>query len=142
MKEEGKLLACLGRKLLLLDKISANTEVQSRFVRRREMRGLGRLLRERAALIEELAAVNREIEDQGLEGLKTAAAVAQAAAVAAKEREVLAACRRVLEEAVAERSQIAAELNSLRRRRQLQKQYDPPWAGIAAAQGIRLNEKV
>ncbi len=121
-------LGCLEKKLALLEKIAVNTEKQRLLVARREMRGLRRLLRERAALIDELAAVN------GLLGAGAAwrqALADEFRAVEAKQRELLGACDRVLQEALAERARIATEINNSRLMRQVKNRYINRWQVMA-----------
>lgn len=120
-------LGCLEKKTALLEKIAVNTEKQRLLVAKREMRGLRRLLRERAALIDELAAVN---------GLLDAGAARQSLAdefrtVEAKQKELLGACDRVLQEALAERARIAAEINNSRLMRQVKNRYIHRWQIMA-----------
>lgn len=126
-------------KLEILEKIGANTDTQSRFIRKRELRGLRRLLRERAALISELEAVSRELESvggwEGSEGLQ-----AMARTIAAKQREIMDRANAVLREAVTERERIGSELKNIRIRRRAAREYAPPrmpvpWGGRFNAKG-------
>ena len=136
-REEAK--ECLAQKLAILEKIAANTATQGKFVGRREMRGLRRLLGERAALIDALAAVDERLGGEDNRRLLAAAFTAEVRAIDAKHREVLAACGRVIEQACAERSRIAAEINNSRQVRQAKNQYVNRWQ--VAAWGNRLNVK-
>ena len=120
-------LGCLKKKMALLEKIAVNTEKQRLLVARREMRGLRRLLRERGALIDELAAVN---------GLLDASAARQPLAdeyraVEAKQKELLGACDQVLQQALTERARIAAEINNGRLMRQVKNRYINKWQVMA-----------
>jgi hypothetical protein len=109
----------LVRKLAVLERIAANTETQERFIRRREMRGLGRLLRERAVLIDELAAVNERLAGERLGGLLAD----EARALNARQREIVAACEHVIRQAMAERIRIAGEIAASRTKRRMNNVY-------------------
>ncbi|MDT8902117.1 hypothetical protein [Anaeroselena agilis] len=121
-------LDCLAKKTALLEKIAANTEKQRLLVAKREMRGLRRLLRERGALIDELAAVNGLL-DAGAAWRQPFAD--EFRAVESKQRELLGACDRVLQEALAERARIAAEINNSRLMRQVKNRYIHRWQIMA-----------
>ncbi len=123
----------LARKAVLLEKIAANTATQGRFVRRREMRGLGRLLRERAALIGELAAVNKQLAGERLGGLLAA----EARALIARQREITTACEHVIQQAAAELGRIAGEIAASRTKRRMKTVYVDTWQ--RAARGSCLN---
>ncbi len=120
----------LELKLAVLEKIRLNTETQGRFIRKREMRGLNRLLRERAALITELEAVNRELESQS--DWRTMGELNSLIdAVDAKERETRDFAGKVMREAVAEREQIGSELKNIRLRRQAARKYALPQSALS-----------
>ncbi|HWQ62498.1 MAG TPA: hypothetical protein VN521_09320 [Negativicutes bacterium] len=136
-REEAR--ECLARKLAILEKIAANTATQGKFVGRREMRGLRRLLAERAALIDELAAVDERLAGDDTRRLLDASFAAELRAIDAKHREVLAACSQVITQACAERGRIAAELTSSRQVRQAKNRYVDRWQVMAW--GNRLNVK-
>jgi hypothetical protein len=116
----------LTHKLKILEEIQVNTEKQCRFVRKGEMRGLRRLLSERAVLISDLFRLNGELAGEhsrnyppGSEKLLED--------IAAKKLEILGSCDRVLQEALAAREQIGDQLRDVRRGRQLQHQYVNRW---------------
>lgn len=128
----------LAEKMAILDKIGINTAVQNKFVRRREMRGLRRLLRERAALIDELGAVTRRLAvDKGWQGSGLFDDELQA--IAARQKEVLDGCDQVLQLAMAERTRIAADINNNRLMRRAKSNYVNKWT--IAAFSNRLNVK-
>lgn len=128
----------LKRQEEILDKIAANTAAQERFVRRHELRGLRRLLRERAALLERLADVaGRPRRDAAWrqDGLFAA----ELEAIERKSREIIDASRRVIQAAAAERLRLAAEIGKSRRMRQAKSNYVDRWAIMTF--GSRLNIK-
>jgi hypothetical protein len=129
---------CFNKKLQILEKIAANTETQYRFIHRREMRGLKRVLRERDALIRELAAINEELSsDQTWKSMQELTPMLQA--ISRKEQDIMERGRQVMQEAVAERARIAAELKQSKARRQVENQYLNPWAIVA--RGSRINQR-
>ncbi len=136
--EQREIQEILKRKLEVLEQIRANTETQRYFIRKRELRGLSRMLREREALIQELAGVNQQLERtedwRNINGIQP-----MVQAVTAKEREVFSYCNGVLQEAKSERERIGAELNNLLMRGRLKKQYIVQWKMVAW--GNRFNMK-
>jgi hypothetical protein len=136
-REEAK--EFLAQKLAILEKIAANTATQGKFVGRREMRGLRRLLAERAALIDELAAVDERLTGDDSRRLLDASFATELRAIDARHREVLKVCGEVMMQACAERDRIAAELNSSRQVRQAKSRYVDRWQVMAW--GNRLNVK-
>ncbi|CUH95359.1 hypothetical protein P22_1429 [Propionispora sp. 2/2-37] len=129
----------LAAKLEILGEIHANTEAQGRFVRKRQLTGLNRLLRERAVLIEKLAAVDRLLNadnnwrDEGR-------LAAEIRTVEEKQREILAVCQAVMRQTMTERERVGEELCKSRSMRQAQKQYVRKWQTNAFV-GNRLNVK-
>jgi hypothetical protein len=129
---------CLSQKTQILEKIAANTETQCRFIHGRKMKGLNRVLRERAALIEELAAINAELaSDQTWKSLPRLTAMMQD--TSNKQMEIMERSHQVLQQAITEKACIAAELKNSRVQRQVKSQYVNPWAVMA--RGHRINER-
>ena len=116
---------CLQRKLTILEKIEAKTETQSRFIAKRDMRGLKRILRERAALLTELAEINQQLELDSKD--KSAELNSLVKTIAAKAQQVLQRSEQVLQQAKLEREKIGNELKSIRNKRRLMKQYLGKW---------------
>ncbi|EGO64735.1 hypothetical protein [Acetonema longum] len=137
MADQCEFQAALLKKLELLEKILINTATQSRFVRRREMTGLRRLLRERAALLNELAALNhdlrgnndREMPDEFKPVIRV---------IEVKQGEILALSDQAMQDAVNEHKRIMAELNNVRMMRRLKNGYDQPAGGIARVSRLNL----
>jgi hypothetical protein len=136
-REEAR--ECLARKLAIIEKIAANTATQGRFVGRREMRGLCRLLRERAALIDELAAADERLAGEDNRRLLACTFAAEVRGIEAQYKKVLEDCRQVLDLASAERARIAAELTTSRQVRQAKNLYVDRWQVMTW--GNRVNVK-
>ncbi|MEN6411719.1 MAG: hypothetical protein ABFC84_03010 [Veillonellales bacterium] len=120
----------LTQKMEILVKISANTETQCRFIHKREMKGLGRVLREREALLNELAALNKELASDPTWKYVPAAAPMMRD-ISQKQQELLERSKQVLQEAVAEHALIATELKSSRIRRHVKNEYVNTWTMIS-----------
>lgn len=130
---------CLTQKMAILEKIGVNTATQNRFVRRREMRGLRRLLRERAALIDEFATVNKRLLNDKNWQQTSVFFAAEVRAIDAKQKEILDDCDEVLQLAIAEKARIAAEINNSRLMRRAKSNYVHRWTTMAFSN--RLNVK-
>jgi len=138
MRQWEKVSDCLHKKMQILETIADNTETQFYFIRKREMIGLKRVLRERDALIKELITINEEFaRDQNWTGVPGLTAMIQD--IAHKQQQVMDRSRQVLQEAIAEQARIAAELRKSKVQRQIKNQYVNPYA--IATRGYRINEK-
>ncbi|CQR71981.1 hypothetical protein SOV_06850 [Sporomusa ovata DSM 2662] len=138
MGQEVSARDSLRRKLQILEQIAVKNETLSRFVRDRKMTGLRRVLRERQALIDELAAVNAEWDNNPI--WKHTPGLAHLLQEAAgKQQEVRERCRQVLQQAIAEKACIAAELKNNRVQQQIRSQYVTPWSVMLP--GCRFNKK-
>ncbi len=129
---------CLARKRAILEKIGANTATQDKFVRRREMRGLRRLLRERAVLIDALGAVCYLLDEERA-WLNSGLFTTELRLLGALQTDILSECDRVLHLAMTERTRIAAEINNSRLMRKAKSNYVHKWT--LAAFSNRLNVK-
>jgi len=128
----------LREKIEIVERIAAKTETISRFIGKRKMKGLGRVLREREALLSELAAVNRELaDDRRWQTMDELAPLR--AALAAKQREVLDRSAEIVRQARTELARIALELKRSRTMRQAKNNYVNRWQIMTA--GRRLNVK-
>ncbi|MEN6565544.1 MAG: hypothetical protein ABFC57_04525 [Veillonellales bacterium] len=120
----------LTQKMEIINKLSANTETQCRFIHKREMKGLGRVLREREVLLNELAMLNKELaSDQTWEYVSAAASMIRN--ITDKQQELLERSKQVLQEAVAEHALIATELKSSKIRRHVKNEYVNTWTMIS-----------
>ncbi len=135
--DADQLLGYLGQKKRILEKIQANTDTQLRFVCRREMRGLARLLRDRQKLIMELATVNLALDSEN--GWKANEEFKPwMDDFAARQRLILEVNDRVVEAALAEKTKVAATLRHLRRHRSARNCY---LGNRLATMGGRINQK-
>ena len=128
----------LNQKLQILKQLAANTETQFRFIPRREMNGLGRVLDERAVLLEQLAALNHQLaKDQSWKNLKMLAPLLRD--VSNQEQELIQRSKEVLQDAINEQKLIAAELKNSKVHRQVNNQYVNPWTIMG--RGGHINAK-
>lgn len=129
---------CLLKKMTLLGKIAANINTQSRFIQRREMKGLSRVAGEWEALINELKRMDQELAGK-LAREKRSLLLPAIQVIDEKQKKILNHGYQVLREAMTERSRIAAELAASKQMKQLHKGYVDHWS--TAPQGSRFNEK-
>lgn len=128
----------LVKKLDILNKIYKNTETQLRFVRRHEMRGLQRLLRERAKYLHQLTMLNVTInacdDEPATEAISTLCQQ-----IRMKEQEISACNTQTMQAAAEERDNLAASLRNVRQGRHLHDHYQSRghYAG-----GSRFNKKI
>jgi len=128
----------LNQKLQILKQLAANTETQYRFIPRREMNGLGRVLDEREVLLEQLAALNNQLaKDQSWKNLKMLAPLLRD--VSNQEQRLIQRSKEVLQDAINEQKLIAAELKNSKVQRQVNNQYVNPWTIMG--RGGRINAK-
>ncbi len=132
------LKSCLTKKLQLIQDICANNESQQRLLKKRNLRALRRLLRERDALITELNTIDSQlnIASPNWQQQLTWQSIAQT--INQLQVDMLNSCRQVLCQAAAERRNIAAELKNIKNAQQLKNHYAPQWQKIA---GRRLSVK-
>lgn len=130
--------AYLNQTMEILEVIEANTETIARLIQKRAMVGLNRVLRERAVLIDELTVQNSKLADLAvLKNRPSLLTLRQA--VMLKQQQVILRSGQVVQQAIAEKARIAAELRKSRMQRQVRTQYVNPWAIVA--RGRRINEK-
>ena len=128
----------LNKKLQILTELAANTETQYRFIPRREMNGLGRVLDEREVLLEQLATLNNQLaKDQSWKNMTILAPLLQD--ITNQEQQLIQRSKEVLQDAVTERQLIATELKNSKVQRQVNNQYINPWAIMG--RGGRINAK-
>ncbi len=134
---EIELINGLNLKLELLEQILENTDIQLRFVRRREMTGLRRLLRERDGYIRKLIDLNEKLKTNGKTIALTAAQALQAK-IEDRQRAITAANATVMAAAVKERDNIAADLQRVNAQRELRTCYENRWLDV---RGTGLNRQ-
>jgi len=128
----------LNQKLQILKQLAANTETQYRFIPRREMNGLGRVLNEREVLLQQLATLNNQLaKDQSWKKMKILAPLVQD--ISNQEQRLIERSKEVLQDAMAEQKLIAMELKNSKVQRQVNHQYVNPWTIMG--QGGRINTK-
>ncbi|WP_378953336.1 hypothetical protein [Pelosinus sp. sgz500959] len=128
----------LHKKIKVLEKIAANTESQYRFIHKREMKGLGRVLGEREVLLEELLTLNQALVREGnWQHVSELASVILD--ITKKQQELLERSRQVLQEAMIERTRIATELKNGKIHRSVRSQYVNPWTMMMW--GNHINER-
>lgn len=136
---DQEIIGLLKRKLEILDKIAANTEQQGRFLKKQQMTGLRRLLREREALIEELGGIVETLRNKSaLPGDYETHSLQKA--IKGRQREILDTCQQVLQSAQLVKAEIFAQLHSSRTTYQLNSRYIYQWERPAPR--VHINAKV
>lgn len=139
MEQLDKIMNCLQQKLTILEKISANNETQSRFIDKRKMKGLKRVLRERGQLLEELAAINKQLTDLQLSNSPRSMSL-MIQEIQDKQEQILEHSKQILKQAIAERVSIGQELRESKFSRQVNHRYVNPW-GSTVVRGRHFSAK-
>lgn len=106
--------------------IIAKTQTQLRFIGRREMKGLGRVLRERQHLIDKLSDIRRALLlESGWDVTREFQLLRQQ--IGLKEAEAIRLSEQAVQAAREERRQIAAELRQVKVRKTVQHTYFRSW---------------
>ena len=132
--------AQLSRKSEIVEKICKNNEKLRRFIHKRNMLGVKRVLQETNNLIEELSAIDnllRSQSDTGWQDLAEFRAITNTLKL--QQTAMIASYQQTVQEATAERHSIAAELRDLKAKRLLGNHYSRQWPLITA--GRRLSVK-
>lgn len=129
---------CLMKRLELLNKIRKNTATQLIFLARYEVRGLRRLLKERAKYLHALTMLNARMSTCSGEP-DTEEICALRARIKTKEQEVLAYQEQTMQKAREERDKAADSLRRIRQYKHLRDGYKPQ-CGYNG--GRRFNKKV
>lgn len=138
MEQGEKVSFLLMQKIEILKKIAAKTEIQCRFIHKREMTGLKRAIRERDDLIEEIVTIDRELaRDQSWKNIQHLMPILRE--IDNQQQAIIDRSHQVLQEAIIEKSRIASEFKHSKVRRQVKSQYVNPWAVVA--RGSRINER-
>ncbi|MEN6566057.1 MAG: hypothetical protein ABFC57_07125 [Veillonellales bacterium] len=139
MEEAGTALyEQMTEKLAILDKISINTKIQIRFIHQRKMRGLLRLLRERAQYLRELQELEAKKLPENHFITENRAVKKMLLLVREKQREIIRDNKAALAAAVSEKTRIMADLQRLRSREKMNNSYNTRWLHVA---GRRINQK-
>ena len=110
----------LENKLAVLDKIAKNAAIQLKFVRRQEIRGLERLLRERAQYLHSLTTYNARLK--GSQALSPRC-IALAAQIDGKRQEIMELYKKAIQAAMTERDKLAAALRRSKEQRKVTANY-------------------
>jgi hypothetical protein len=137
--DNSVLKSFLVRKLQLIKAICANNESQERLLKRRNLRAVRRLLREREALIVELVNIDSQLTILDATWSERPAWQSIAQTINQLQGDMIRSCRQVIGQATAERRNIAAELKNIKTAQHLKSQYASPWKGLTA--GRRLSVK-
>lgn len=138
MQMNQEIIGLLKRKLAVLDQIAANTEQQGRFVKKQQMTGLRRLLREREALIEELGGIVGALQGKSVPPDDYEAHSLQKT-IKGRQHEILDTCHQVLQTAQLVKAEIFSQLHSTRTTYQLNSRYIYQWERPVPR--IRINAK-
>ncbi len=122
----------------ILSTIEANTETLSRFVRKRAITGLNRVLRERAVLIDELTVLNGQLISE-TSWKRQPELMVLWQAIGLKQQEILRQSGLVVRQAMAEKADIADEIRQIRVKQQVRSRYVHHWAVLVP--GRQINEK-
>lgn len=114
----------LARKSELLGQMTANTEKLQRFIRKRNMLGLKRVLQELDRQIEEVLAIDTMLASQDMDWQQLAGFRDITKSLALQQITLIAAYRQTLQTAAAQRQQIAGELRSIRNAQHLKEGYN------------------
>lgn len=114
----------LENKLAVLDKIAKNAAVQLKFVRCQEIRGLERLLRERAQYLHSLTTYNARLK--GSQALSSRC-VTLAAQIDGKRQEIMELYKKAIQAATTERDKLAAALRRSKEQRKVTAKYQHPF---------------
>ncbi len=128
----------MARKLDILQKISTNTKIQKQFIQQRKMKGLLRLLRERAQYLQEWETLMKETD--GTASLATADEEMKKLTllIESKQQEIIKDNNAAMDAARVERDHIAADLRRVDSQIRLRNSYE--YQGIKFS-GSRLNQK-
>ena len=138
VQAEGAMYDQMSRKLDILQKIDTNTKIQIQFIHQRKMKGLLRLLEERAQYLQELEALGKE-SDGTVSLITTNEEMKKIALlIEAKQQEIIKDNNAALEDARAEQDYIAADLRRIDSKIKLQNYYDNQWVKFS---GNGFNQK-
>ncbi|SHI54876.1 flagellar export chaperone FlgN [Propionispora hippei] len=136
---DQEIISLLTRKLDILDQIADNTERQGRFIKKQQMTGLRRLLRERETLIKELGDIVEILREKSIPAGDCEVHSLQKN-IKGRHAEILAACRQVLQSAQSLKGEIFSQLHSTRTSYRLNSQYIYQWERPVSR--ARINAKV
>lgn len=130
---ERKLYEQMAKRLEVLQQISANTKIQIQFIQKRKLKGLLRLLDERAEYIQQLDHLQIGKKFTFNPKIRELANLIQE-----KEQEIVADNETALATAQAERKHIMEDLYSVRAQKKVRSSYCTRWIG---GKGRVLNQQ-
>jgi DNA mismatch repair ATPase MutS len=128
----------LTRKLDILQKISTNTKFQMQFIQQRKMKGLLRLLRERAQYLQEWETIIKETDGAVSLAMADEKIKMLILLIEDKQQEIIEGNDAVIEAAQAEKNHIVANLRRIDAEIKLRYSYDYQWEVFS---GNWLNQK-
>ncbi|WP_371362157.1 hypothetical protein SRRS_33820 [Sporomusa rhizae] len=140
MVEQAGSVVCeqLTRKLDILQKISTNTKFQMQFIQQRKMKGLLRLLRERAQYLQEWETLMKETDSTVILATADEEMKRLILLIEGKLQEIIEDNDAAIEAAQAEKNHIAADLRRIDAEIKLRNSYDYQWEKFS---GNWLNQK-
>lgn len=132
----AKVQQCLVRKLQVVEAIIAKTETQMRFVGKRQMKGLWRVLRERQELIDELGQISQTLEQAAGRWQTERDFQPLLKSIKEKSSLMIRLSEQAVEAVKAERCVMAGELRQLRMAKSVNKTYLRPWQGLAVGRNF------
>lgn len=135
MGELERIKNCLNREMHIIEALLANTQIQYRFIGEGKMKGLKRLLRESDGFIQELVAIHQELSRDGT-WKKSLELTMIFQEINCKQKELVNLSKQALQQAIAEKARIAAELKGKKNHRQFNNKYFNSWAIMAKGRQI------
>lgn len=129
---------CMVRMSFILEQLLQSAETQSRFLQKRNMKGLWRVQKESDALMAELTDCWDHLREFK-QAPQNMSVVERIRAVEIKQSEVSKRCREVMAQALTVKAAVAGELTKQRVTRQISRNYLNPWGLLA--KGSRVSEK-
>ena len=139
MADQQTALDFLEQKIEILEHIEVNSKWQERFLREANIKGLRRLMSQRAAWLGQLEEVNKNLADAIQRENLTVSALPQFEALRLKQKAVLESSAQAIQAAELERNRLFAELGLIRKQKHLRDQYLNPYSAVVP--GRRINRK-
>jgi len=134
----NELLLHMKKKLEILEKISANTKVQIRFIQQRKGKGLLRLLREREQDLQELAVLDAQLKEKADQNVCREEIKKTILLFQEKQQEIIRDNDAAVAAANMERRRIIDDLQRVRNQRKVRNSYQDRWTSFT---GSQFNQK-
>lgn len=128
----------LTRKLQVTEVVIAKTETQLRFINKRQMKGLRRVLQERQSLIDELERITETLEADNTGWKMERELQPLLQEIAAKSLRMIQLSEEAVKTAIAERAAMAGELRQMRMKKSVNQTYFRPWQGLAVGRNFSV----